>query len=242
MPKYKSILFPVIILFLIQANIYSQDTDITNYLKQIEDGQRTQVSDKLELLKKKYPDSPSIMFLEGVLTEDGQQAVSTYTGLLNKYPKSRYADAALYRICGYYYAIGKYSYAKKYLNRLKLNYPQSPYIKLADKVLPAKDDLIEQGKSMSPEIDETQPSIELENYKYTIQAGAFTVAENAKSLEAELDSAGYYTKNEVKSVAGTSFHIVYAGKFVTLNDAEAFLKLLNKKYGLNGRIVTNNIK
>ena len=56
MSKIKLIFSQVIILSLFfQLNIYSQDTDIIVYLKQIEDGQKDQVEDKLATLKNKYP-------------------------------------------------------------------------------------------------------------------------------------------------------------------------------------------
>ena len=91
-------------------------------------------------------------------------------------------------------------------------------------------------------IVKTYEPADTESYKYTIQAGAFTVSDNAKLLKTELDSAGYFTRNEDKTVAGTSFHIIYVGKFVNQEDAKSFLKLINKKYSLKGRIVNIDSK
>jgi cell division septation protein DedD len=85
-------------------------------------------------------------------------------------------------------------------------------------------------------------SEDTKSYKYTIQAGAFTVADNANSLKSDLDSAGYFTKVEDKNVAGTSFHIIYVGKFVNQEDAKNFLKLVNNKFNINGRVVSINSK
>ena len=51
--------------------------------------------------------------------------------LIDKFPKSTYADAALYRIYSYYFALGLYNTADKNLNKLKKDYPESPYIKMA---------------------------------------------------------------------------------------------------------------
>jgi hypothetical protein len=100
MSNFKLIFLFIISLFIFpQINVYSQDTDIVKYLKQIEDGDKAKVVEELPFLKKDNPGSPSIIFLEGVLTDDGQQAISLYTYLLKKFPKSKYADAALYRIC-----------------------------------------------------------------------------------------------------------------------------------------------
>lgn len=242
--------FKLIFLFIIslsifpQINVFSQDIDIVTYLKQIEDGNKAKVVEELPLLKKNNPGSLSLIFLEGVLTDDGQQAVSLYTYLLKKFPKSKYADAALYRICSYYYAIGKYTAVKSNLSRLKKEYPQSPYIKLAQRELPARDlvngeNETDIDKNVTTKLNKSEDT---KSYKYTIQAGAFTVADNANSLKSDLDSAGYFTKVEDKNVAGTSFRIIYVGKFVNQEDAKNFLKLVNSKFNLNGRVVSINSK
>ena len=77
------------------AEIYSQDVDIIPYLKQIESGNSAGVKAELPELKRKNPESPSIMFLDGVLTENGQQAIVIYQNVVENYPKSKYADASL---------------------------------------------------------------------------------------------------------------------------------------------------
>jgi hypothetical protein len=245
MPKNKLIFVSIFALFSIfSANIYPQDIEIVTYLKQIEDGHKSQVVDNLPSLKNKYPDSPSIMFLEGVLTEDGQQAFTIYSNLLKKYPQSRYADASLYRICTFYYSVGNYTESKKYLARLKKDYPQSPYINIASRYFPDKNQIIEERITETPGTDaiNTLAPADSESYKYTIQAGAFTVEDNAKALKNDLDNAGYYTTLEDKAVAGTLFHIIYVGKFVNQGDAKNNLKLINNKFSINGRIVNINSK
>ncbi len=222
--------------------IFPQDIDIISYLKQIEAGNSQEVRDNLSMLKKKYPNSASILFLEGILTENGKQAVSIYASLLKKYPQSKYADGALYRIYTYYFAVGKYTSAKLYLEKLKKEYPQSPYIKIALRNVPAKDVLLieDSNKSTSISVNEnTGPKLEESiNYKYTIQAGAFTVLSNAEALKKELENAGYSATIEEKSVAGTTFHVVYTGKFQNIDEAKNFLQLINSKYNLDGRLVT----
>jgi hypothetical protein len=242
MQNHKFIVISVLILSVIfQINLYPQDPDIVNYLRQIEKGNKEQAEHDLDGLKEKFPGSPSVLFLEGVLSSDGQQAVAIYSYLLGNFPQSRYADASLYRLCAYYYAIGKYSLVKSNLNRLKNDYPQSPYIKLAEKDIP-NEDLIP-GKNDTCIIDTlNNEKIFLGNYKYSIQAGAFTVAENSNLLKTALDSAGYFTRIEVKLIAGSSFHIIYVGKFVNRTEANGVLKLINKKFNLKGRVVSLNSK
>ncbi len=100
------------------------------------------------------PDDPSVMFLDAVLKENGQEAVVIYQDIVDNHPKSKYADAALYRIFSYYYALGLYETAQEKLKQLKESYPTSPYIKVADQNLSAleKSDV----KETETEVDETK--------------------------------------------------------------------------------------
>ncbi|MBE0570213.1 MAG: hypothetical protein IH618_01600, partial [Ignavibacteriaceae bacterium] len=48
---------------------------------------------------------------------------------------------------------------------------------------------------------------------------------------------GIFTRLGEKIVGGTTFHVVYAGKFETYEDAENFLPVINSRYKVNGSIV-----
>jgi len=217
------------ILILPAKNLFSQDVDIVAYLKQIENGEKSKVEEKLPDLKKEYPNSPSLMFLDGVLTENGQDAVAIYSKIVDYYPYSKYADAALYRIYSYYYALGLYDTAKKQLDKLKKNYPESPYIKIAEKKIPSDDE-------GSP--GEQKPDVKKQiDYKYTIQAGAFSKIENAQSLKKDFEDSGFFSEIKEKVVGGTTFEVVYVGKFATENEAKNFLQVVNSEFKLKGRVV-----
>jgi len=208
---------------------FAQDVDIVPYLKQIESGDKKDVEEKLPGLKKQYPNSPSIMFLDGVLTENGQDAVAVYSKIISSYPSSKYADAALYRVYSYYYALGLYEAAKKHLDKLKKEYPESPYIKIADKNIPSEDEVTPVNKK------ETKlPDIK---FNYTIQAGAFGKSQNAQGLQKDFDDSGFKSHIKDKTVGGTVFHIVYVGEFESEDDAKNFLQVINKEYKLDGRVV-----
>ena len=221
-------------LFLVMGEILPQEVDIVPYLKAIENGNIGQAKDALINLKEKYPDDPSVMFLDAVLKENGQEAVVIYQKIVDNYPKSKYADAALYRIFSYYYALGLYDTAREKLKQLKESYPESPYISIADQNLSA---LENNGNEEELNNEEEKKPLPEEVYKFTIQAGAFTNSENAKNLAAEFENAGVYSHVGEKSVGGTTFHVVYAGKFVKYEDAENFLQVLNSRFKLNGNIV-----
>jgi tetratricopeptide (TPR) repeat protein len=217
------------------VKLFSQEVDIVPYLKAIESGNIAESKEALADLKIKYPDDPSVMFLDAVLKVNGQEAIVIYQDIVDNYPKSKYADAALYRIFSYYYALGLYDTAREKLKLLKTSYPTSPYIQVADQNL----SLLEKSgvQETVTKTEETKTKTE-ENYKYTIQAGAFTNLDNAKKLSGEFENAGIYTKLDDKIVGGTTFHVVYAGKFEKIEDAESFLQVVNSRYKVNGSIVS----
>jgi len=217
------------------GKLYSQEVDIVPYLKAIENGNIGQAKEALVDLKEKNVADPSVMFLDAVLKENGQEAVVIYQEIVDNYPKSKYADAALYRIFSYYYALGLYEAAQEKLKQLKTSYPASPYINVADQNLSAleKSDV----KETETVVEEIKPKVE-ENYKFTIQAGAFTNLDNANKLIGEFEAAGIFSRLGEKIVGGTTFHVVYAGKFEKYEDAENFLPVINSRYKVNGSIVS----
>lgn len=225
-------------ILLISAEILPQEIDIVPYLKKIESGNVEEVKEDLVDLKDEHPDDPSVMFLNGVLTENGQQAVVIYQNIADNFPRSKYADAALYRIFSYYYALGLYETAKEKLKLLIKNYPASPYIKIAEQsVLPSGENISVTEETSEEQNGQTLPE---QNYGFTIQAGAFTNFENAVSLKNDLEKAGILARIGEKNVGGTTFHIVYAGQFITYEDAEEFLQVINTKFNLKGRVVPIN--
>jgi outer membrane protein assembly factor BamD (BamD/ComL family) len=216
------------------SKLHPQEVDIVPYLKAIENGNIVLAKEALVDLKEKNPSHPSVMFLDAVLKENGQEAIIIYQEIVDNYPASKYADASLYRIFSYYYALGLYEAAREKLKHLKDSYPASPYIHVAEQNL----SVLEQPevKEKEPFGTETKPSAG-ENYKFTIQAGAFTNPDNAKKLLSEFESSGIFCDLREKIVGGTTFHVVYAGKFLKYEDAESFLQVINSRFKLNGNIV-----
>lgn len=231
-------LLTITIALISTIEIVAQEVDIVPYLKMIESGNVGEVKEDLVDLKEEHPNDPSVMFLDGVLTENGQQAVVIYQNIVDNYPESKYADAALYRIFSYYYALGLYETAKDNLKLLINQYPESPYIKIAEQsVLPGGESISVTEETIEEQSGQTLPEQE---YKFTIQAGAFTNFENAAALKNNLEKSGILSRIGEKSVGGTTFHIVYAGQFATYEDAEGFLQVINTKFDLTGRVVPIN--
>ena len=236
MKKHFSI-FLFVISILTASQIVAQEVDIVPYLKMIEQGNIEEAKSKLLELKSDYPKSSNVIFLEGVLTENGQDAIVLYQTIVEKYPKSTYADAAIYRIYSYYFALGLYNTADKNLAKLKKDYPESPYIKMAAANV-VKNDVEE----TSPQTTQTagENKIVGKEFLYTVQAGAFTNSDNAKVLQKEIENAGMISFIQDKNVAGTVFKVVFIGKFETRKEAEDFLPIANTRFRITGRVAEIN--
>jgi len=233
------IISPFVLFFIISSLTYSQEVNIVPYLKQIESGEKGKVLEKLKDLKEEYPDDPSVIFLQAVLTENGQNAVGLYKKIISKYPQSRYADASVYRLFAYYYALGLYETSKTFFEELKKDYPRSPYIKIAEKKIPAKHEVASEEKvEKEPPPPPTKTEVSKStDYKFTVQAGAFSNSSNANDLKKKFDDAGFYSEINEKVVGGTTFLVVSVGKFLTESEASNFLDIVNTRFHLDGRVV-----
>ncbi len=236
MKRNSSVLIFILIL-ISSLNVFPQELDITPHLQKIEAGEKQEVIEKIPGLKKTHPNSSSLIYLEALLTEDGEKAFQIYKSLVDKYPNSKYADDAIYRIYTYFSAIDKTDKSDFYLNRLKTEYPESAYIKLASRVT-----FLENTKAaVKTEDSKTSPKVKEKavdkEYKFTVQAGAFTRRENALKLKTEFDKAGYSSQVKDKSVGGSLFHVVFVGKFTTEEEAKSFSNIINSKFKLQGWVV-----
>jgi len=232
--------FTVYLLLICSSITSAQNVNIVDYLKRVETGEADQVRKELPALLKQNKGNPSILFLDAVLTEAGEQALEKYKNIYRKYPNSHFADASLYRIFSYYFALGYYSKAEKYLSKLKNEFPSSAYVNVADRSIPEEEIEAELTDNTKKEIIAAQPSEQSENkveYKFTVQAGAFLNYKNAERLKRNFQKSGYFASVYPKEVGGSILNVVIAGKFKTESAAKSFLPELKAKYKLNGRVV-----
>lgn len=236
-PSYSNYFLIFIFILIPASNAFPQELDITPYLQKIEAGKKNEVVKKLPELKLLNPNIPSLIYLEGILTEDGEKAFQIYKSLVDKYPNSKYADDAIYRIYTYFLAVDKLDKADFYLNRLKSEYPQSPYINLTKRMTFAENT----EPKIKTEEDKPAPKVKEKiadkEYKFTIQAGAFTRKENALRLKTDFEKAGYSSQVIEKSVGGSLFHVVNVGMFTSEEEAKSFLVIINSKFKIQGWVV-----
>lgn len=219
------------------APAYAQEVNITSYLRQIESGQIESARQGLEKLKKTNPKDPSVMFLDAMLTQDGKEALAKYSSIYQKYPKSKYADASLYWVYSYYYALGSYSKASGYMDELKKNYPRSSFLTPEKKNVSS----VKNDSNSAPIEQNSQKNVNpgtKKDFRFTIQAGAFLQEDNAAKLMDNFRDAGYFTELKKKDVAGSTLNVVNVGKFTSENEARKTLDFINTRYKLNGRVIS----
>lgn len=237
----KKILLCISLSLIINSNLSAQEIDIVNYLQRIEAGEIEQVKTELPKLLSENPNDPSVKFLDAVVTVDGNEALKKYENVYNNFPKSNYADAALYRIFSYHYSLGIYNKAETYLNELKSKYPSSPYIKAADRKIPdeeeSEESVAESFNALSKIAKTTAQNPVQQKFNFTVQAGAFLNFENADKLKNDLIKAGYPSEVNPKTVGGTILNVVTVGKLITEKEADPILNLLKQNFKLNGRVI-----
>jgi tetratricopeptide (TPR) repeat protein len=232
LPRLTFIAVAIIVCF---NQLPAQEVSIVDELKNIESGDIEEARSSLRELRTIYPDNPSVKFLDAVLSAEASTALNKYKSLIEDYPNSDYADAALYRIFSYYYSIGSYSKAESYLKQLKSDYPSSPYIKAADRSIPD-----ETAEETEPEPVVQYSTESEENFEYTVQAGAFLNIANAQNLTGKLKAEGYYSSIFSKEAGGSILNVVIVGKFKSRDDAQSMITKLETDYNLKGRIIKFN--
>ena len=221
------------VLILLTAINFAQELDIIPQLKMIEAGKTDEVREELINLKRTYSNHPDLIFLEAVITEDGEKSKDLYELIYNNFPNSRFADAALFRSFSYYYALGLYKRAEKLKVRLEKEYPKSPYLKNTEREYPEVDEMII--------VDPSPYKIRRdEDILFTVQAGAFSVFKNADELKNRFLNNGLVSRITPKKVNDIQLHIVTVGEYKDRAIAEKFLLELENNYSLKGRVIELN--
>jgi len=246
--RYTTLLLSLFILF----DIFPQEKNITSFLKKIELGEYDSVKSEVIALIKNNPTDPSVIFLDAVITENADEAIKKYTSIYQKYPRSKYADASVYRLYSYFFALGSYIKAQGFANKLKSDYPTSPYIKMLNQIAlgdiskdtePLQKDRDTDENNQQKDIEsndkttETDMNVsELKSY-YTLQVGAFTNLNNAKELKKKIESHNLQVEIKEKSIGGTDFHIVFVGKYDSKIAAEEVIDIMTKAFSIEGKVV-----
>jgi len=210
-----------------------REPDIRYRLELIEKGQIELVRSELPTLMTNYQNHPGVLYLQAVLTSDGAEAAKLYQNIVDNFPKSEWADDALYKLYQYYYSLGLYKTAEQKLNQLKEEYPFSAYaneqpMETEEKQLPKE----------KPEVTKAPESLAKLSNIYTVQVGAFSTFENAEKLKSEFEKEGM-TANIFTIVSqGKKLHKVWVGEFHNYEDARKLSNEIKKKFNLSSMVVS----
>lgn len=231
--------------FLFGSPAQDQAPDVDRSLARVEKGEADAVRSELPSLLSQYPNNPDVLYLQGVLTSDGTEAVRIYQSIVDNFPRSERADDALYKVYQFYYAIGLYRTAEMKLNQLKTDYPKSKYVagvvRSDTKSLPEeKENLSVQPhaeKPALPESEPSQPAVE-ERGQYTLQVGAFSQQLNAEKQKLFFEDLGYSVEviNKVRDLR--SLFVVLVGDYRTPDEAKTKGEEFKRKYNISSMMVT----
>jgi len=121
--KSKILLFSLIV----SSTIFSQD-GIDNLIKEVQSGYTQIAIESLPDFKKKYPDSPSVIFLDAMLDQDQERSIKKYKQIYTLYEDSKYADDAIMKIAEFYYTNGSYIKSSEWVKKINLYYSKSEHI------------------------------------------------------------------------------------------------------------------
>jgi tetratricopeptide (TPR) repeat protein len=220
-----------VVLFLVFPPTQGQELNeaaIQRRLELIKNGQADEVKAELPSLLTKYQNQPGVLYLQGVLTSDGSEAVRIFQSVVDNFPKSEWADDALYKAYQYYYSIGLYKTATQKYDQLKQAYPNSPYLSPGELGLAARE---------AEAVEKPGTVHDTDNGTFAVQVGAFSTAENANKQKRFFHNVGYPVEILNKVKRGKSFYLVWIGNFKSNDEARKFGTELKRKYKIDTIVV-----
>src|SRR3972149_5043754 len=160
--------------------------DIQRRLEMIERGQTEAVRAELPALMTNFQNHPGVLYLQAILTTDGTEASKVYQSIVDNFPKSEWADDALFKLYQYYYSIGLYKTGDQKLQQLRQEYPFSTYAAGTQ----SKEQAETKPEDAPAQITSPNP-IQKYPTSFTVQVGAFSTLQNADELRARYERKNY---------------------------------------------------
>ena len=218
-----------------------RDDEIARLVMLVEQGKADQVKKELPRLQERSPNDPGVLYLQALLMTDGSEAVRTYQSIVANFPKSPWADDALFKAYQFYYALGLYRTAELKMSQLKKDYPTSRYISQAGDVetaaLPDEQEQPVTTPSDSAATEETQV-VDVPSGSFALQVGAFSAQVNAEKQKLFFEDLNMPVEviNRVKD--GRSLYVVLVGNFPTADDARAKGVEIKKSYNIDFMVIS----
>lgn len=219
--------------------------DIRKYVEMISAGQPEEAQHDLPALLEKYPGDPSVKYLQGMLATEGSEAVRIYQSIVDSYPRSEYADAALYKVYQFYGALKLNTTAELKLDQLKRDYPNSPYatgkapgetkvVAIAD---PPHSTPVRTGSITIDTPAVKKPVAPPAAGGFALQVGAFSTQASASKVKAQMDELGYRTDVVPRDHGGKTLFLVWVGRYSSQEEARGEGQSLKSQQGISSMIV-----
>jgi len=156
----------ILLSLLLLYSIAFAQSEIDKLVEEVYTGNIQNAIDVLPQLKKKYPENPSLLFLDAMLDEDQNRAIKKYKQVYNLHENSKYADDAVMKIAEFYYVNGSYVKSSEWVKKINLYYSQSQHIDrslnlyIRTLILTGKEDT---AKMFMNTFNKKYPNIELDN-------------------------------------------------------------------------------
>ena len=248
--------FPFLLIFF--SFLVSQNID--SYLSLIEKGKTNGVRENLPELISKFPKDPGVLYLNALLTKDGNSAIKQYKHLIKNFPESKYAANSAMKLGEYFYAKGLYTQSANLLKNIPPKYPRFQDMqRLTDLMINSFNAIgeVDSAKYYGLIIQSMFPSIETNvddndnklsqvynfNKKiknsgpYVVQIGAFSSKENAKRLKLQVSQLGHDVSINKVDSNGKTFFAVRINRFKTKVKADQIGKNIKSKLGVNYRVL-----
>jgi len=196
------------------AQVYEKK--IFEYVRMVSEGNCSQVATKLPEIMRKIPHSAGVFYLEGLIATRGDEAIKYFSVITDSFPRSDWADDALARLFEYHQNVGNPREAERNYERLKTEYPASPYLTT---------NYLRNIRFLQDQSPKEQ------GREYAVQIGAFSIRENAEKLQQRFASEGYNVDIYENLLDGKSLlYLVWIGSYYTEGEAQQVLLEIKSKY------------
>ena len=230
---------------------YGQDAEVQKYVAMVGEGRVEEVRQAVPALLEQYPNHPGVLYVQALVTKEGAEAARIYQSIVDNFPRTAYADAALYRVYQFYYSLGLYRTAELKLAQLKREYPDSRFLKKSGQETAALAEEIDTTRttpapsappvsgSPAPQATESMvPSRPPEAATvapaaFVLQVGAYGTLDNAEKQKKFFAERGFAVELITKVRDTRTFHVVLVGRYATYEEAKAAGTEIKKKYTVN---------
>jgi cell division septation protein DedD len=226
--------------------------DVQQLVDLINRGQGDVVKAELPSLLTRYPNNPGILYVQALLTSEGAEAVRMYQSIVDNFPKSEWADDALYKVYQFYYSLGLYRTAELKMAQLKREYPSSKYITSSagpEAVKPAAEAQKPQQKpaatpppvkpTAAPQVPAESPAQQPgETGLFSLQVGAYTALTNADRQKKYFEERGYAAEVISRVRDGRSMYVVLVGAYRTYDEAKARAAEIKQRLNIDSFVLS----